>query len=67
MKAGDAKPWVYRRESDQDRQAAEDHKVLCLFGLAFYSQVFDSDGSYNLQELRSTHADRQKPVTQPKE
>jgi hypothetical protein len=43
-KADDAKLWVYRRESDHDRQAAEDHKQLCLFGLASYSQVFLSDG-----------------------
>jgi hypothetical protein len=39
-------------------------KFLCLFGLASYSQVFYSDGLSNLQELRSTSADRQKPVTQ---
>jgi len=48
VKAGDAKPWVYRRESDHDRQAAEDHKtILCLFGLASISQVFLSDGYYH--------------------
>jgi hypothetical protein len=29
-KAGDAKPWVYRHESDHDRQAAEDHKFVCV-------------------------------------
>jgi hypothetical protein len=33
-KAGDAKPWVYRHQSDHDRQAAEDHK-LYLCGLAW--------------------------------
>jgi hypothetical protein len=47
-KAGDAKLWVYRHVSDHDRQAAEDHEQrLCLFGLASYSQAFDSDGLSN--------------------
>jgi hypothetical protein len=30
VKAGDAKPWVYCHQSDYDRQAAEDHKVICV-------------------------------------
>jgi hypothetical protein len=40
-KAGDAKLWVYRHESDQDCQAAEDHKTipLCVFGLAYFFQA----------------------------
>jgi len=30
VKAGDAKPWVYRHISDHDRQAAEDTKSTSL-------------------------------------
>ena len=42
-KAGDAKPWVYRHSSDQDCQAAEDHKKyfviiwLCMSEAKFFN------------------------------
>jgi len=32
VKAGDAKPWVYRHAGDQDRQAAEDDEEQ-FFGI----------------------------------
>jgi hypothetical protein len=44
-KAGDAKPWVYRRASGHDRQAAEDRNAaLDSFGLADRARLNYSDG-----------------------
>jgi hypothetical protein len=49
-KAGDAKLWVYRRESDNDRQAAKDHRSDLYFGLALEARLFYWIGQ-NLQML----------------
>ena len=46
MKTGDAKLWVYRRESGQDCQAAEEHKykLFGLFCLAYQARLFFIEG-----------------------
>jgi len=53
VKAGGAKLWVYRHNSDHDRQATEgdEEHFFGIFRLAYYkSGIFYSDGLSNLQK-----------------
>ncbi len=55
-------------KSDHDRQAAEDHRALCLFGLAYKtSQAILFGWLFNLQRFVSLAQTRQEADLQNKE